>query len=235
MLIWLHNGGYILINYLRSGLPSKIYSHAFSEQISRYEIAKRIYTQPMAAHISENVKKMIKEGYLIETPKGIFSNVKPLLDEIKKDLAGKDIELTESEKNELFNFLNTIFRQYMAMEKPYLRGDINAYELSISRLGMLIYTETALNLIRKHENFLPMSMNLSIDGLINELPKDKAESLYMTEEIKNKINEIHLSDKLLQKLKVFIPKGLEVHLTIFDLFENPEKKKEKKNKRKGST
>ncbi len=168
---------------------------------------------------------MIDDGYLTETPEGILSNAKPLTDEIEKELSQKNIVLTKSEKNELFNFLDTAFRQFVVIKKPYPKGDINAYEFLTFRLGHLVYVKMTSNFAKKHENSLPIPLSHVMEAMMNELSKDEAEYV---KKAKIKIDEIQLSDELLQKLKVFIPEEFKVFPPILDLFFKPEKLKKKK-------
>lgn len=96
-------------NPVREGLPSKIYLLAYSEPLTAYEMAKRIYgikppikgeraQIPATSKVSVWVKEMKSEGILSENEEGKnFSKSEPLLGEIAKTLKDQKNELSDLE------------------------------------------------------------------------------------------------------------------------------------------
>lgn len=123
-------------NYLKEGLPSKIYLQAFPEPISRYRISKELYPigRQTSSKIIEWSKKLINEGYLSTPAKDrILSNVEPLISEIKKE-----INISENEEKELSIFLNNDFRHFMKLiAKENFKNDVNAYKVLSEQLGLI--------------------------------------------------------------------------------------------------
>lgn len=143
-------------NYLKQGLPSKIYFLAYPKPISRYAIAIQIYNQQMSAHISESSKKMIVEGYLSEVgPKlNLFSNAMPLVNEIDNELRADNIILTKCEKEELTHALiGDTFRKAVGNISKDLKGRVNAYEILTALLDSCFYNEECWKIQRCEEAF----------------------------------------------------------------------------------
>jgi len=130
-------------DYLREGLPSKIYYLAFPEPVSYYEIAKHIYGEPTAARVSERSRQMIEKGYLEKTKKGVISRVEPLIDKIEKDLKVKNITLTGSEKEVLIRVFNgDIFRKAVGKYiRKNMKDNVDAYQILTDLLDVLISDE----------------------------------------------------------------------------------------------
>ncbi len=105
---------------IREGIISKIYSIAYGEPTTGYQIAKRLETP----HINKvyTLLKQYRELFDIETVKDgervakkIKSKATILLNEIEKELNATGESLNDHERNELLKFLDTTFREFVKM------------------------------------------------------------------------------------------------------------------------
>ncbi len=192
-------------NPLTEGLPSKVYLKAFPAPKSRYQIAREIHNIPKGqipptAKVSNVVKDLLGEThgkrYLVETPDGIRSEVEPLVAEIEKRLDIQKVKLTESERAELFTFLNSdSFRKFVDQYKNKIcdDGDVNAFHILTDILGSMIFYKNMLLDITDNKDFEDL-MYITNTGEYSELIEDS--------------RKIQLSNKLFEKLDIFVPEEL---------------------------
>lgn len=182
-------------NYLKEGLPSKIYFYAFPKSISRYAISNLLYSKTATSHISTTSRDMIDKGYLIESDEGILSNVAPLVAEIEKELETKSIKLTNTERTELTAFLNGGLRQYISKHRPNKlgKGDVSAYHVLTEIIGLIVYQKKLFLSIPDIMEYKKLLSNNSLEGDIEKIEE---------------LEKIKLSDSLVKKLEIFVPEEL---------------------------
>lgn len=169
-----------ITNYLKEGLPSKIYLRAYPEPISRYRISKELYpdVKTTSSKIIEHSKKLIEKGYLLAPKKDrILSDVNPLIREIENNLKQKEITLTEQEKKDLAFFLNKDLRDFLkTIDKKEFNGN-NAYSVLSYFIGFIATNKLLLydsrlsdfeNIKIPYKNGTPEQFKLIVENELNK-------------------------------------------------------------------
>lgn len=201
-----------ITNPLKEGLPSKIYLTAFSKPISRYGIAKILYSTPQGqvpptAKVSNVVKDLLLKGYLEEIKgEGVYSKIEPLIIEIEKELQKENIILTKEEKVELSAFLGGSFRYLLVPITP--NGDMNAYTQITNTLGTIVISKLGCELIKT----MPQRK------ILNEFVTTASTSDNNVKKSMDVINEF--PSNIAKKLIHYIPEGYKFALILLNLGKN---------------
>jgi hypothetical protein len=196
---------------IEKGTPSKIYGLAYDEPISGYKIAKEIGTQPH--HINDKIKKMHKQGYLIKIRKPEWrwprwqSDVKALVMKVDNIKKHENINLTELDKEVLYNRLNAkYFRSLVPSTIKNLikeKGNIDSVDEILGFFEMLIL------LMEQDKHYVQECMKITNKKKYEEAISNQ---LKAAEDLRHKIKFKEFSDKIKDKDIPKLHKQLEKNL-----------------------
>jgi len=180
---------------IEKGTASKIYGLAFDEPVSGYEVAKEIGTQPH--HVNNKIKQMHKKGYLKEIKKSEWrwpkwqSDVKLLVIKVDSIKKNEKINLTELDKEVLYNRLNAkYFRSICCNDiKHHIKkeGDVNSVD------EILAIFETFTLIMEQDKYFVEESLKITNR---EQYEKMISNQIKMAEDLRHKIRLKEISDKI---------------------------------------
>ena len=135
MVILCHSSSLVIsriTNYLRQGLPSKIYLLSFIQPQSEYSLALKIYGRPTTDKIYKWTKLMVKDGFLEQDKKKkLFkAKIQPLAVEIGKELESRGSDFNDQEVLLLHRLLEST--NVKKTFEPYFSRDKNLNAVSLT-------------------------------------------------------------------------------------------------------
>src|SRR5438093_576299 len=136
-------------NYLRQGLPSKIYLLSFIQPQSGYKLAMKIYGRPTTDKIYKWTKVMEKEGYLEheKKTKKFKAIIQPLATEMGKELESRGSSFNGQETSLLHRLLEST--NVRKLFEPYFGRDKNLNAVNLTCLTYSLIAGIVL-VIRKY-------------------------------------------------------------------------------------
>lgn len=143
-----------ITNYLKQGLPSKIYLLSFIEPQSGYKLAMKIYGRPTTDKIYKWTKLMEKEGYLEhdKKTKKFNARIQPLALEMGKELETRGLSFNDQEMRLLHRLLDST--NIRKLFEPYFNRERNLNTVNLTCLTYSMIAGIVL-IMRKYTSKSP--------------------------------------------------------------------------------